>query len=59
MDGMRQHLDQDAPRWLPPVAVVLQQEAPTFYPRLAPAAPPIPGLVFEESLYNRPPPARG
>lgn len=59
VDGMRQHLDRDAVRWLPPVTVVVQLDAPTFYPRVAPAAPPLPGLLFEESLYNRPPPVRG
>ena len=57
-DGMRQHLDGDAVRWLPPVSVCIQLEAPRFYPRLAPAAPILPGLNFEVSLYNRPPPSR-
>lgn len=57
-DGMRQHLDRDAIRWLPPVSICIQLEAPRFYPRLAPAAPILPGLIFEESLYVRPPPVR-
>ena len=59
VDGTRQHLDQDAVRWLPPIATIVLLDTPTFYPRIAPAAPPLPGLVFEESLYNRPPPLRG
>jgi len=57
-DGMRQHLIHDAVRWLPPVPLLVQIEAPTFYPRVAPAGPPLPGLIFEEFLYNRPPPVR-
>lgn len=57
-DGMRQHLDRDAVRWLPPVPLYVQLEAPRFYPRVAPAGPTLPGLNFEGSLYNRPPPSR-
>lgn len=57
-DGMRQHFDRDAVRWLPPVSVCIQLEAPRFYPRLAPAAPTLLALIFEKSLYNRPPPFR-
>jgi hypothetical protein len=31
--------------------------APTSYPRIAPAGPPIPTVLLETSLYNRPPPS--
>jgi hypothetical protein len=55
--GMRQHLDRDAVRWVPPVPTLVGLQAPTFYPRIAPAGPPVPGLVLEEPLYNRPPPS--
>lgn len=54
--AMRQHLDRDAARWVPPVQVSITLDAPTFYPRIAPAGPPLPGLVLDEPLYNRPPP---
>jgi hypothetical protein len=55
--GMRQHLDRDAVRWVPPVPTLVGLQAPTFYPRIAPAGPPLPGLVLDEPLYNRPPPS--
>jgi len=55
--SMRQHLDSDAVRWVPPVAAVIIAEVVSLYPRIAPAGPPVPGLFFEETLYNRPPPA--
>jgi hypothetical protein len=55
--AMRQHLDRDAVRWVAPVPVLTTLQAPTFYPRVAPAGPPLPSLFFDESLYNRPPPA--
>ena len=57
--GMRQHLDRDATRWVPPTRTLVILEAPTFYPRVAPAGPPVRGLILEESLYNRPPPVLG
>lgn len=54
--AMRQHMDRDAVRWVAPVAKVVVSQAPTFYPRVAPAGPSIPTLLLEENLYNRPPP---
>jgi hypothetical protein len=54
--GMRQHMDRDAVRWAAPVAKIVVSQAPTFYPRVAPAGPPHPTLLLEENLYNRPPP---
>lgn len=55
--AMRQHMDRDAIRWVVPVATLAVAQAPTFYPRVAPAGPPLPTLLLEENLYNRPPPA--
>jgi hypothetical protein len=56
--AMRQHMVRDAARWVPPVFVHTAQQAPVFYPHVAPAGPPIPALLLiEENLYNRPPPS--
>lgn len=55
--AMRQHLDRDAAQWAPPVAILTTLQPPVFYPRLAPAGPPIPSVLFDESLSNRPPPS--
>jgi hypothetical protein len=57
LQAMRQHMDRDAVRWTAPVAKIAVAQAPTFYPRVAPAGPPLPTLLIEENLYNRPPPA--
>jgi hypothetical protein len=54
--AIRQHMDRDAVRWVAPVAKVTVLLVPTFHPRVAPAGPPIPTLLIEENLYNRPPP---
>ena len=53
---VRQHMDNDAAKWVPPVPTLTLLEVPVFYPRFAPAGPPLPRLYFEESLSNRPPP---
>ncbi len=45
-----------APLMAPPVGRVVLQ-APSSYPRIAPAGLPIPGVLLEEKLYNRPPPS--
>lgn len=55
--GMRQHMDSDAAHWAPPVPQHWIYEAVSFYPRVAPAGPPLPSLLFDKSLYNRPPPS--
>jgi hypothetical protein len=57
VQAMRQHLDGDAVRWVGPALLLTVLEAPSFYPRVAPAGPPLSSLVFDESLYNRPPPS--
>jgi hypothetical protein len=53
---VRQHMDSDAAKWVPPVSTLRVMEVPVFYPRFAPAGPPLPRLYYEESLSNRPPP---
>jgi hypothetical protein len=58
LQAMRQHMDRDAVRWAVPAAKITVAQAPTFYPRVAPAGPPLPTLLLEENLYDRPPPAR-
>jgi hypothetical protein len=55
--AMRQHMDGDAFHWASPAPVLTVIEVPTFYPRFAPAGPPLPNLLFDVSLYNRPPPS--
>lgn len=55
--AIRQHMDSDAVNWAPPTtSVTAVLELPVFYPRFAPAGPPLPRLYYEESLFNRPPP---
>ena len=53
----RQHLDGDAIQWVAPTPVHTALQVPSFYPRSSPAGPPLPNLLFDESLYNRPPPS--
>jgi len=55
--AMRQHLNRDAAKWTRPVTVYEAVLVLAFYPRIAPASPPIPSVLFDEHLYNRPPPA--
>jgi hypothetical protein len=53
----RQRMTKGASNWMPSVARSYALQAPTPYPRIAPAGPPIPGVILEKSLYNRPPPS--
>ena len=53
----RQRLLKNAAVWVPPVIASFTLSEPSSYPRIAPAGPPIPGLLLETSLYNRPPPS--
>jgi hypothetical protein len=55
--AMRQHMDRDAAQWAHPVPILSSLQVPVFYPHVAPAGPPIPGVLFDESLSNRPPPS--
>ena len=52
----RQRLIATSEAWHPPVARVAFLDTTTYYPRMAPAGPPIPSVLFDESLYYRPPP---
>jgi len=55
--AMRQHMDSDATHWVPPTPIFAVLEAPTSYPYVAPAGPPLASILFDKSLYNRPPPS--
>jgi hypothetical protein len=56
-DGMtQQHLDKDGLGWVSPVFRAEICQVAAFYPRFAPAGPPVHNLLLENSLYNRPPP---
>src|SRR5580704_3422709 len=55
--GMRQHMNRDAVGFVPPVPVFTAFQAPTSYPYVAPAGAPLPVILLEQSLYNRPPPS--
>jgi hypothetical protein len=52
----RQRLLKNAAIWIPPAVASDIVRAPRAYPRIFPAGPPVPALLFEEILYNRPPP---
>jgi hypothetical protein len=54
---VRQHMDRDAAQWAPHVPILSTLQIPVFYPRVAPAGPPLPTVLFDESLSNRPPPS--
>jgi hypothetical protein len=56
-EAKRQRLAKDAADWVPPVTCIDGLCEPNYYPRIAPAGPPIPTLVLEDNLYNRPPPS--
>jgi hypothetical protein len=51
-----QRLLKNAAVWLPPLVSSDVLQAPRSYARIAPAAPSIPRFLFEQDLYNRPPP---
>lgn len=53
----RQRLTKSSTNWITPAVRTAVLEAPTSYPRIAPAGPPIPSVLLEKSLYNRPPPS--
>jgi hypothetical protein len=55
--AVRQHMNRDAAQWVPSVPLLGILHAPVFYPRVAPTGSPIPGVLFDESLSNRPPPS--
>jgi hypothetical protein len=55
-DTGRQRLLKDGASWVAPVVTAEVLQAPVSYPRIAPSGPPIPRLIFEKKLCNRPPP---
>lgn len=55
--AIRQHMDRDAFRWVPPVLQFTLLQVPELYVRVARARPALSTLLIEENLYNRPPPA--
>jgi hypothetical protein len=52
-----QHLDSDAAKWVAPVSSVGPPPVVPIYPRVTPDAPSLPHSLFDEVLYNRPPPS--
>jgi len=56
-EQIRQRLTKNAVNWMPQVVQTGVLQAPTSYPRIAPAGLPIPSVLLETSLYNRPPPS--
>jgi hypothetical protein len=58
IDPKRQHVDRDTSRWVASVATVTCREPVMLYLPAVPAETPLPHQVFDESLYNRPPPFR-
>src|SRR5580658_4578554 len=56
-EASRQRLTKDAATWIPPVVRALVLPASSFSLQVAPASPPLPALLLEISLHNRPPPS--
>ncbi len=56
-EGRRQRLTKSAASWLPPVidAVILKPRS--SYRCVVSAVPDVPGALFANTLYNRPPPS--
>jgi hypothetical protein len=55
-DAKRQRLVKNAVNWMPPVVCFGVLPAPVVHLRFAPAAPLAASLLFEVSLFDRPPP---
>jgi hypothetical protein len=53
----RQRLTKSSANWIPAVARNMVLEAPSSYPRIAPAGVPMSSVLVEPNLYNRPPPS--
>jgi hypothetical protein len=58
IDPKRQHVDRDTSRWVASLATITSLEPVMLYLPAVPAETPLPHQVFDESLYNRPPPFR-
>ncbi len=55
-DVKRQRLAKNAANWLPLLVCFDGLRVPSSYPRIARAGRPAPSPLFEQNLYNRPPP---
>ncbi len=55
--AVRQHLDRDAIQSAAPVPKFAPLQASTFHSHMATARSPLPNLILDENLYNRPPPS--
>ena len=53
----RQRLIESAATWIAPVVSSFLLQTPTRYPRVAPVGPLTSSVLFDKSLYNRPPPS--
>ena len=56
-DAKRQRLTKNAANWMPPILSFTVFQIPSSYYRIVPPRPPVRSLIFDQSLYNRPPPA--
>jgi hypothetical protein len=56
-DGMPQRMDCDGSHWVAPVPSLTFLQTAGEYAKFAPAGPPLPTILFDQSLSNRPPPA--
>ena len=56
-DAKRQRLAKDGVTWLPPVFRFAALEAPSFSAETPSVCAEVPNLLFDQNLYNRPPPA--
>jgi hypothetical protein len=55
--AMRQHMNRDAARFVPPVPIFIGFQAVTIHLYLQPATLRRTVLLLDENLYNRPPPS--
>jgi len=55
--AVRQHLDRDAVQWAAPVQNFALLSPSAFRSSMAIAATPLPSVILDDSLYNRPPPS--
>ncbi len=55
--AVRQHLDRDAIRWVAPVPNFAPLRTSTFHSSMTTRVSPLPSLILDENLYNRPPPS--
>jgi hypothetical protein len=56
-EANRQRLAKEAANWVPPLICFDVSRSPSPYLRIAPAEPATQKVLYEESLFNRPPPS--